>query len=104
GGDLHRLVLGDDHGGGAGGGGAAQAGTEVVRVLHAVQHQHQGLAVGVLHQSGQVLLVPGPGGHVAGGDALVAQAAGDAVQRLLGDPAHVDVLAPGLGFEVGDAR
>src|SRR5690606_12637501 len=73
--DLHRLVPGDDHGGGAGGGGAAQAGAEVVRVLDAVEHQHQGLAAGGSDQPGQVLFVPGLRRDVACGDALVAQAA-----------------------------
>src|SRR5690606_13076540 len=59
GGDLHGLVLGDDDGGGAGRGSAAQAGAEIVRVLDAVEHQYQGLAVGGFDQFGQVLFVPG---------------------------------------------
>src|SRR5699024_5244777 len=59
GGDLDRLVLGDDHRGGTGRGGAAQAGAQVVRVLHAVEHQHQRLAAGGFDQLGQVLFVPG---------------------------------------------
>src|SRR3546814_3503847 len=41
---------------------------------------------------------------VARDRALVAQAAGDAVECVLRHPAHVDVLAPRAGFDLGDAR
>src|SRR3546814_9188388 len=40
---------------------------------------------------------------VARDRALVAQAAGDAVECVLRHPAHVDVLAPRASFDLGDA-
>src|SRR5690606_28865408 len=60
--------------------------------------------VGALDQALQLALAPGPRGGVAGDDALVAQVAGDAVDRLLRDPAHVDVAAPRLGLDLGQTR
>src|SRR5690606_40458786 len=55
-------------------------------------------------QSRQRVLVPGLRRGVACDRALVAQAAGDAVQRLLRDPAHVDALAPRIALDLDDAR
>src|SRR5690606_16257344 len=102
--DLHRLVPGDHHRGGAGGGRAAQAGTEVVRVLHAVEHQYQRAAFGGLDQLRQFMLVPGAGRCVARDRALVAQAAGDAVERLLRHPPHLDAEAARVALDLGDPR
>ena len=52
----------------------------------------------------QLALVPGLGGGIAGRDALVAQRAGHAVQRLPGDTAHIDALAARVLFDLGQAR
>jgi len=67
-----------------------------VRILHAVQHQHQGLAASAFDQFHQVMLVPGLGRRVTRDRTLVAQATGHAVERLLGNATHVDAHAPRL--------
>jgi hypothetical protein len=102
--DLHRLVLRDHHRGRARRRRAAQAGAQVVRILHAVEHQQQGLAAGILHEAGEIVLAPGLSGRVACHRALVAQSAGDAVQCLLRHAAHVDVATPGVALDLGDPR
>src|SRR3546814_14056369 len=83
---------------------AAQAGAEDVRVLHAVEHQQQRLALRGFDQPGQRILVPGLRSGVARHCALVAQAAGAAVERVMRHPATVDVPAPGDGLAPGDPR
>src|SRR5690606_18278642 len=102
--DRRRRVLGNDHGGGAGGRGAAQAGAEVVRILHTVQHQQQRAPAGGLDQAGQLVLAPGARRRVARGHALVADVAADAVQRLRRDAAHLDAAAAGLLLDLDQAR
>src|SRR5690606_10537160 len=81
-----------------------QAGTEVVRVLHAVEHQYQRAAFGGLDQLRQSILVPGAGRCVARERALVGQPAGDAVQRLLRHPTHLDAEAARVALDLGDPR
>ena len=50
------------------------------------------------------MLVPGSGRRITRDRALVAQAAGHAVQCILGDAADLDAHAPCLLFKLGDAR
>ena len=102
--DRRRLVLGNHHCGRARRRRAAQAGAQVVRVLHAIQHQHQRLAFGRFNQAGQLAFVPGLRRRIARDRALVADRTADTVQRLLGDPAHLDALAPRVLLDLGDAR
>ena len=99
-----RLVLGDDHGSGACGSRRAQASAKVVRVLHFVQHQQQGLALGCGDQAFQLVLAVGAGGGIARGHALVAYRTADTVQRLAVHLAHVDALAAGVFLDLGQAR
>ena len=75
-----------------------------MRVLHAVQQQQQRAAFGGFDQRLQLVLVPGLGGGVTRDHTLVAQAADDAGERLLGDPAHIDIEAPRQGFDFGQPR
>ena len=102
--DRGGLVLGNHHRGDAGSSGATQAGPQVVRVLHAVQDQHQRAPLCSLHQAFQLVLCPEPRRGVARSHALMAYLAAHAVQRLGVDPAHVDALAARLFFDLGQAR
>ena len=64
-----------------------------MRVLHAVQHQDQRFAARRLDQRRQGRLFNLPGRFVTRDHALVAQAAGDTIERLQGDTAHRDFVA-----------
>src|SRR5690606_16882337 len=81
-----------------------QAGAQVVRILHTVEYQHQRAPFGGLHQPRELVLAPGARRSIARHRALVAQAAGNAVQRLLRDPAHLDAQAPRIALDLDDAR
>ena len=62
-GQLHGTILGNHHRERAAGIRGTQAGAEVVGILHAIEHQHEGFAVAGLHCSGdpghQLFLAPG---------------------------------------------
>ncbi|MNN37258.1 hypothetical protein D3C81_1511940 [compost metagenome] len=75
-----------------------------MRILHFVQHQHQGLAFGGFDQALQFVLVPQLGCGITRDHALVAHLAGHAAQCLRVDLAHVDTLAQGFFFNFDQAR
>src|SRR5690606_20660883 len=52
----------------------------------------------------QFVLVPGTRGRITGGHALVAELAGDAIQRLGGNLAHLDPAATRLLLDLDQAR
>ena len=108
------MVLGSDDGMGAGAVGHAQAGAQVVRVGHAVQHQQQRRP---LHAIEQVVQRAGGRQRLRAGDhALVAGAARQPGQphavgldgaqagllHLVQELAHARVLAAGIHVDLGE--
>lgn len=75
-----------------------------MRILHAVEHQQQRLALRRFDQRFQFVLIPGPGRGVTRDDALMAQRADHAIQRLLRDTTHIDAFAPRVLLDLGQPR
>ncbi len=103
----HRLVhlrgpaFGEDHPVHPGGRGRAQDGAEIVRIGHAVQHEHQGRRAALPDPLGQGVHGPQGDGLAFAQDALVALALGPAVQAVHGFAVDDHALLPGLGSQLG---
>jgi hypothetical protein len=67
---------------------AAQAGAEVVRILHAVEHEQQRRTAGGFDQSFEIVLVVTLRRGVVRDDALVPHPARDAFKHVTADRAH----------------
>ncbi len=104
-GNADGAVPGDDHRMSAGGVRGTQAGAEVVRVLHAVKHQQQGIGAGLRQQRVKVMLGKDDAGRVEQGEhILMAFARGTAVELIGGGRLERDAVLEGQRTDLVQSR